>query len=410
MDSTTNLGGLQSLSSFLDFPTEIRLNVYHFALQYACGDNKSFYNLTLTCRKVRDEAFPIIITASEHGTWNLSDFLRWVKNGHEKHLALVRKVALDFDEKCYMTIAEAPLQLRDPSIFPTDTPLFWEARYGQIYPEHPQPILAYAMGFPDTLGVDIISLIWESLRSIPNTTVLRLKFNPLYQGFSHEFQPEQRIVLEMLSAAFPNLLRLHVFSEFNPLDYLRGFPNLRHLEFTGLSSSTPTQALSTLQSLKSLEGLSFQGRWSRSMRGSYPEPGSRISFTPEVLSQLRPLKYFQTVDFSIPIINALRAHSNSLQYLEIRARNYRRLHVDKELIIEILDFAGTSPIPNITIEFIVPEDLATLNIKSLIPKSNKEVDVILVTDPDPKDHTQLLSYLKVRAGVFLIKNAKNLEE
>jgi len=200
----------------------------------------------------------------------------------------------------------------------------------------------------------------------------------------------------MISSACSDLACLHVNSELHSLDHLRRFWKLKYLSFTGSSKSSPKQTLRFLRSLRSLDSIWIRGHFLGWVNGNL---GMCFSLTPYVLTRIHPLKYYRSERFSLPIVKALRAHSQSLQSLYLEAR-WENFHVNKELIIELTDFISTSPIPDIDIAFNVPKDLISVDFGSFLPANDSRIDLFLHVDQNPDPFLRVKQYLALRASRY----------
>jgi hypothetical protein len=401
MESIPYINAREKPRSFLDLPAEIRMHIYQMLLENTRPYYKSYYNLTLTCQTVRCEALPVILKASSFSKKSLRRFIQWVTKGRPEHLELVRDIHITLTEECYLGIARSSHLSEDPSNFEAGTESWWDARYGQL-PEQPQETQESLPNVEDLdldLESSIISSIWKSLCSVRNINSIWICSVDIqhfpYKDSSQKFPSERQIIFEMLSSACPNLLSLYVNSELHSLNYLQNFSKLKDLAFTGFSMTSPEKTLSILRSLESLDSIRIRSR--RLLRVSV-DPRIVHSLTPDVLGRIHPLKSYRAFEFSMPIIKALRAHSQLLQHLEISTQV--EFFPNKELILEVLDFISTCPIRDIHVSFNVPEDSLSVDFNSFFKTSGSKVDVFLYTHKTGRPNRARTPRLAICAGKY----------
>jgi len=401
---------------FLDLPIEIRNDIYHIALQNAFESSEAYYSITLTCRQIRREAFPIIISARhfKFEKRGLLQFLAWAKRGLPEHLELVKRISITFQEECYTTMAKSLCRTHEiPEGFDPSTEIYWETRYAQLFTLDHQARTKLDDLVDPGLSSGAISLIWTTLVSLPNVNVFELDFSYIFNSLyptsrnskRFEFAIEQQIILEMLSSAFPTLPHLGVFPAKSSLAYLRGFSHLKYLSTNGIPPFLTTladESVLALLSLKHLDSLYLRSSYSNRGFGRWPEP--LRDFVPDVVPQMRPLKYFGSEEVSSRMLTAIRTHLRSLQRVEMFSP-WRQFCKRRELVMELLDFAATSPIPNIHLRVDISTELAGMDHQSLVPKTEKRIEVFLFSRSERSERSAsgesvIVQYLEIRTGKY----------
>ncbi|KAI9820296.1 MAG: hypothetical protein M1827_005918 [Pycnora praestabilis] len=175
-----------------------------------------------------------------------------------------------------------------------------------------------------------VQRLLKALRYLPNVHTLTIykQQDPetrSCQDLYHAFFP-------LVAHRYPKLRNLTFYVDQLPLTFLSSLKSLQSLRFTGYSTSPPAETLKALQMLPQLKeielfgpppGLKFQ------QRAGYTGVRRGLSFIPEVLEGVRPLKSFTICELRDPfsettiffvegmLLSLRESHSSSLQTLRI---------------------------------------------------------------------------------------------
>lgn len=411
----------QQPRGFMDLPPEIRMQIYPIALDATRGSlelKTSFFNLCSACHQVRFEALPLALQERNLDSKRFQEFLEWTQRGKPHHLEMIRKLSVTFSQDCFEALEESPRHAADLCNFIPSTGSLWESRWGPKFTLDTQKMVGGIVTWARTKSANAIASLWSALTSFPNVEQLSLsildssQFRPRAKFVL--FCPEKELILDMIPSAFPKLLHYTIKSEPLRISYIQRFRTLRHLGWSGYSTSSSEEIASTLCSLKHLDSITFEQPFSRS--GRMIVKGRRFSLrspsiTPDIISQLNPLKSFQIipmqpntprtssrywVPFINPVMQALLSHSHTLQHLNI-SQPYSSLYKKKD-IFGVLEFVSTSSIPDICLYIKMPSRLKNMDAKHFLrPTTGKAVDIFVSTN-----HSSLgMAFLELRTGKYL---------
>jgi hypothetical protein len=226
-----------------------------------------------------------------------------------------------------------------------------------------------------------IAAAWESLIAIGELKKIWILLNDHTGTPQPKYDIEQQLVLDMVAAAFPKMQEFTGFSNLLPLDYLRNFHDLRLLRFSGYSKSSPKETLDILRSFKYLDSIiiyrypEYYDKDHAIITSNLPQ---YLSLTPEVLSKVKALKRFEishmtsrvtSEHVTVPMVKALRAHKDSLRKLSIHSD----LPVTGRYVEELLSFLAVSNISRLSIQLIIPKNMATLlHSDAVFPKNTRD--------------------------------------
>lgn len=194
------------------------------------------------------------------------------------------------------------------------------------------------------------------------------------------------MLLRLIATTCPKVETLSMVTDLIQVECLLGFRNLVSFSWSGYSLSTPQETLFTLNTLPSLHTLRLE-RWPETYEPQYMsmDPQENLSFTSEVLQNLRPLKHFAIdhadIEFESDILTAamLRAcssHRGSLAGLELLSDQF----VESAVMEEILNVLSPLNLTWVCIRLrAVPEDYEGLKPEPYISKSVRHCSIALRT-------------------------------
>ncbi|KAH6678691.1 hypothetical protein B0J14DRAFT_635776 [Halenospora varia] len=368
------------LFDFLRMHMEVRLSVYEFVLQdttLTIGWLKmSLLPLASTCWQIRHEALPILFQHYPFSFSFLSDFLDWTSRGPAHLVRQVRVIRIN-----EMTSNMYPRWYgRPPHIClgSTETGEFTASWWINKLQE--KRIKRYTLHDGGLSGGNLdlspskIGALWTAFLAMPKTRQLWLDLliDPLdflAEGgsFNGDLASalEKEIVLEMVAAAFPDMKILTVTLNLHSLDFLRDMPKLKYLHINGPTTSTPSDTLDILLSLKYLDSLTVRSERPSQETYSYLDIAQRLkhcSITPQVIEKMNPLGRLEVyVNNRLPpfysgneMIKALEAHKNSLQVLLFISED-EACSID--FCMQLLRFIKSSRLRRLLVLLCVPESI-----------------------------------------------------
>jgi hypothetical protein len=408
--------------TLLALPVELRLPIYRILLnKYNPHHTKTFLSISLVCHQIRDEILPLIFHYSIyfHSPEKLS---KWTSRGDPRLLKLVDNISLHVFEEALVKIRESLteskedpteefqatkdwLTIRRPSQveIPVSNPVGLASFCRTIWSGSSKIICGNIRSFhqtKDTVGEkDAVTAAWNSFRAISNIRKIWILFRSSNTGpdrNSNLLEKEQQLVLNMIPAACPKVKEFTFFSISNllPLSFLAHFQDLRLLRFSGYSKSSPEETLSILKSLNNLETIIIY-RYPE----TYPQDNtirtsvhSHLSFAPEVLENMQPLK---SIHFShmtsripsnhitVPMIHALRTHAESLRSLRV----FTDFAVDEDVLLALLDFVASTKLKHLCLSMRIPRRFEKLDVQKYLPSTllRKEVKLAYPRGPNPRD-------------------------
>ena len=121
---------------------------------------------------------------------------------------------------------------------------------------------------------------------------------------------------------------------------------------------------------------------------------SHLSLTPKVLENLHPLKSFQvshmtsripSYHITVPMINALRPHAESLRSLQIQSD----FAVDGDVLMALLDFIASTKLRRLRLRLRIPARFEKLETHKYLPETLWPRDVMLSGDLHLNPHVPL---------------------
>lgn len=256
----------QGSLGLLDLPLEIRLQIYPMTLESSRRAEgiaifaSCYYNLASTCRQIRLEALPFVLSEKQLSPRKtFEQLLAWIQNGTPQNLAMIRTLEITLGQDCFEALEESPRLAADLCKFVPEEGSLFINRYGEKFRPQAQKMVGNIVAWSTTKSANTIRGLWNALTSFPNIEHLsiNLGFPKLYQPRPHH-HPERELLLEMLPSAFPNLSSFTLLSSPITLSYLQQFQHLRHLKCSGYFISKPETTLPTLRSLKHLVKITLE--------------------------------------------------------------------------------------------------------------------------------------------------------
>ncbi|KAF8855592.1 hypothetical protein BDZ45DRAFT_746344 [Acephala macrosclerotiorum] len=388
--------------SFLDLPVEIRVQIYRIVLKLCWGQNQWYYNMTSTCHQLRLEALPLILMEWNFYRSDLQNLLDWIREGKSNNLQLIQKMTIFWSKQCFEALAQFPIHAADFHNLIRSTLPSKNHQHGQACIEKPFPQdLAQDLDQTDLLSNPNIAIAtWNALRSLP--------ISKISISTSESFPSLD------LRKIYPDTSqsRSCMISDLGSISHIRNLSKLRHLGFTGFSTTSPDETFSILRSLAFLDSISIkQYDPSFTPLPATTSPTKHLCLTSEVIVGMNPLRSFQlessstwrSVVFNRSIMKALGSHSGSLQQLTVTQRH--PYPSDEQHVLEILDFVYTSPIPHIALNLMLPSHLTSMDPSHFNPRpTGKIVDILVFT----KHNGNGKAFLEVNTGKFL-PTAKEVE-
>jgi hypothetical protein len=247
---------------------------------------------------------------------------------------------------------------------------------------------------------DAVTAAWDSFRAINNVRKIWILFrssNTWPNTNSNLLEKEQQLILNMIPAACPKMQEFTFFSisDLLPLSFLAHFEDLRLLRFSGYSKSSPKETLSILKSLNNLETIiiyRYPDVYPKDNAIDISSLHSYLSFAPEVLENLQPLKSIHfchmtsripSDHITVPMIHALRPHAESLRSLRISTD----FAVDGDVLLALLDFVASTKLKYLCLSMRIPRRFEKLDVQKYLPSTllRKEVKLTNPRGPNPRD-------------------------
>ncbi|OCK75569.1 hypothetical protein K432DRAFT_397153 [Lepidopterella palustris CBS 459.81] len=393
-------------ASFLGLPVELRLGIYKLLFNQYDGVYKP--HILLVCHQIRVEAMPLYLEWTTYFS-SFDKLIKWTSAGNLDLLALVKDISIQILDDSWSDLRAATHEAARFQIvdeLEQYSGPWWTAQFVQHEdtlpppeePEIPTPSIRSRLSpqgirslitgrkkppaiEPPTIG--IISQIWASLQSMPNVQSCWINLNHK----DAKMQPLHALLLSMVSVAFPKLRSFSFFSHLISLDFLAHFRSLRLLRFTGYSLSTPEDLLVVLRSLESLDSISlyrYPEYYDRDYANSSPQVlDAHLSLTPDVITNMRPLKSLEISHMSsslssayltIPMLRAWRSHHRSLRSLRIGTDE----RLSKDVVTELLGFIAQTEITRLQLRS--QGDLKPIDISKHVPRTVRFCEVALKCD------------------------------
>ena len=400
-------------ASFLGLPVELRLPVYKLVFNRYDGIHTP--NILLVNRQVRSEAFQIYLEWTRY--FNSFEYLiEWTTKGNPQLLEHVGDVSFQIRDSNWKSLMSAAIQASEEAnceiteaalgaaFVELNTAAEWKKRFGQVGdslaaepPAREDTVQGgcrllrqarelrkklFSKSQSDAPPNNFIEEIWKALQRMPNVRCFWV--NLASQDLQKE--PLMRLVLEMISVAFPRMSSFTFFSHLHTLDFLHNFEHLRHLRFTGRSTSTPEELLEIILSLKSLDSMSLY-RYPELYDPNYGVHGvtseGRLSLDESVITRMRPLASLEishmtsrlsSAFLTVSMLQAWKSHLPSLRVLKVGTDE--RLGV--AAITELLNLIALSSLTKLQIRS--QGDKKPLDISTYLPPSIKHYEGALKCD------------------------------
>jgi len=417
----------EPVPEFLRIALEIRLQIYTIALDQRLGYHQPTYlAISAVSKQLRREVLGIVLANSKFFQ-SLEYLAKWTARAPPHLLPLVSNVSIHIFKESLLPIADAPRRsVSDSKLYDASTAEWWEAEYARRAPKFMEkpPSPSWAANFLDRLKIfekkpgnvgdqSPISSAWNSFTAIREIRkiwlVIKDGSNP---SPVRRNDIEQQLLLDMMASKFTHLQELTVFSNLVSLEYIRKFRDLRTLRFTGYSWSTPTETADILCSLKNLDSViifRYPDHYDRDNSILTAALPAYKSLTPEVIEKLNPLKTFQvqhmtsdvsSLHITVPMINALRVHIDSLRSLSISSDRPHRMDV----VRSIMQFTASSNLRYLNLSLWFGPLIGYLDLSTFIPRTIKHGEASLKLAPSPRFAFDQLSWLKVFTSGICFSN------
>lgn len=364
-------------ASLLGLPLELRHQIYALCFNYRVPHDARYRRaIASVSRQTRVEAFPILL--QERHWCSLEEFILWTAKGDPN---LLQHIADVFLIDCVLPLwpEVTKISAANKSKRNIIQDIIRKISLGSVRAsartatERPDA--------PSALNDDIFSTIQRAFSSVSN---LRSAIISLYLVSRDPYQPslhtaqvvQQERFLQTIGACCPVLLKLEVNSDLFHVSVLGGFQNLQTLSWSGLSLSTPQETLNTLKSLPHLHTMKLL-RWSGIHdHQTYSKPADElhnfVSFTPEVLQNLKPLRQFH-IEHMTPypesnflttgMLKALATHHMSLRRLRLHTDAF----VEGAVVNQILSLISFPNLKRIELHLgLIPERSEAIKLEELI--------------------------------------------
>ncbi|KAH8674469.1 hypothetical protein BGZ60DRAFT_404087 [Tricladium varicosporioides] len=386
-----------AIQAILTIPTELRLQIYALVLSRPERVQKSHRTSLLSVnRQIRHEVLHLILLKSRYfGT--LKSLWEWTSDGSPELLQQVKDVSVSIFKGSLCPPPDPVGALRIDSTPEPGTGKWWEAQYvsqfgrpGSQEPTRWQKLQA-SLPWPFQLRIKVpkhpMVSTWESFQAISEVRRLWIHLQSFIDSAAargSKYADEQQLILEMISTCCPKVEEFTVMSRHTSLQYLKNFPNLRRLHFSGYSRSTPEETLEIMKGFNRLEELvlyRYPHNNDDDQLNDNSNPRSYVSLHAEVLAGMNPLKVFRlwhmrsdnpSQHLTMSFIKALKVHQPTLRKLQIVSDR----PVNGEVLEALLDFIVTSSVVDLEVKLKAPfsyasSTLADENLKLLMPRTAK---------------------------------------
>ena len=407
----------EPVPGFLLIALEIRLQIYTIALDQRLGYHPSTYlAISAVSKQIRREVLSIILANSKFFK-SLAHLAKWTARAPPHLLPLVSNVSIYIFKESLLPIADAPRKcILESQSNDASTAEWWETEYArrtQNRVDKPSSS-SWTASFLDHLKLfeqkpkkedkrSPISSAWESFTAISEVREIWLVIKDgSYPSPSRRNDLEQELLLDMMAAIFTHLQELTVFSNLLSLEYIRKFRDLRTLRFTGYSRSTPAETADILCSLKNLDSViifRYPDHYDKDNSILTAALPAYDSLTPAVIEKLNPLKTFQiqhmtsnvsSLHITVPMMNTLRVHIDSLQSLSISSDGPHKMDV----VHSIMQFTASSNLRCLSLSLWFGPLIGPLDLSTFIPKTIRHGEAFLKLAPSPRFAFDQLSWLR----------------
>jgi hypothetical protein len=316
-----------------------------FFAQYSQPGHKS--RLLSVCHQIRTEALEAFLKPSP-GFPMFVQLARWVKHGYSLNPCLLHFIK-SISVHCLQGEKAVPGQGRKDTVIKTSYTL-------NQYPVH------------------------EVLSKLPRLESLTIIFSLIADN-----REAVEDVMDIATEACSELRQLHFFGPFTSLKFLRSFQNLHSLAFSGYSISSPEELLDILRNLPKINTLILRRYpdWSLKMQSdAYQNLMQNISFTPDVLRNMRPLKRIEFVHSSWrdptdhiteEMMSALQVHFASMEALSI----WSDAVCHPDTLEGIMNFVTKSKLKCLNLSLYLPPGIEATEICKRIPPTVESISLAL---------------------------------
>lgn len=358
-------------TTFFSLPSELRHQIYSICFDKALPHNLQYYQaIASVCRRIRSEALPILLQQTRYFQ-SLEAFIGWTAKGNVDLLRHINNVSLHCTQSSLHPLLTT--EASDHSL-PTT----------QLEPNDVTPVVSHG-GRPPQQAI---------FSSIPNLKHLHLNLDLVLRIHGdddsrnyHGQHEDQETLLRLIAIACPKLESLSLSADLIRLTCLHDFQNLRSLNWSGYSLSTPQETLSTLNSLPCLHTVRFERFPEIYDQEYYSVPTAELqkhfSFTTDVLRDLKRLKCIRISHMTsrVPsdvltagMLTALRSHADTLTELGLGSDHF----VEGAVLDEILNVVSSFHLKRVTVRlWSIPGEYKGLKLGEYIAPSVQYCDIVL---------------------------------
>ncbi|KAF2098156.1 hypothetical protein NA57DRAFT_57321 [Rhizodiscina lignyota] len=411
----------KSQSRLLQLPVELRLQIYETVFDKGQGyQSKTYLHLLRVCRQIRNEALPIAFQDLPSFR-NVQQFCTWTQGCPNSELLIpfLKTAQIEAPDTTLQDLAHKLTDVKWESNGDPDCERVWKEYLGfrtgfrLLAPLRPLPqrekliqgtltrlkrlkSSRNKMRHPQT---DPFSALLNAFQTVAHLKYLQLGVGPRpfdYVPFGH-VQAEQELLARIVSICCTDLEGFAIDNALLHLDFLPRLQQLQHFEFSGFSKTSSNELLSILQSLPRLSSIRIFFAANTTPMW-YGQPHS-MSFCPEVLAGLKPLRKFSICTISserskhtfltAPMLRALRLHTESLEELNLESN----FEINQEVAQELESLVTESSLSRLTLWLVVND-------------ASKKRDLERLSELDIKDSKVSLLYPHVghlRFGSFGIR-------
>lgn len=380
------------MANLLSLPVELRLQIYEILFDKSQGyHSKSYLYPLLVCRQIRIEALPLAF--QELSSFRSAQLFADWATFKRPNLGLIRFVKAIHIDAPDSTLQDLSCSFTanmwepngDPKLERIWTEYLSLRRTSSPRPPHRRESVVLGawsrlktLKLPSTkskkrrVGEDPFTLLLQAFGAISHLRRLRLGVGAMpfdYVPFGH-LNAEQELLANIVSIRCGQLEEFVMGNALLRLDFLTRFQQLQHFAFAGYSKTSPDTLLSILKGLPQLNSIRIF--FTASTESMWLGQDGVMSFTPEVLAGLNPLKKFGicTINsersrdsfLAAPMLCALRtAHAASLKRLDLESN----FAVNEEVSEEIKTVVAESSLSWLGLWLIVHEPFKKKELEAL---------------------------------------------